>query len=102
VTDAVRLLAVAAENASAEFRVVNGGTGIGTPIGEIARALCRAWGLAALPIHFSGVARAGDPLSLVADAGAAAALGWQPQVPWQQGVDEYVAWFKLRTNGPVS
>jgi UDP-glucose 4-epimerase len=96
VGDAARLLLAAGQVASVECPAINGGTGTATSIEQVAAVLCEGWGRPDLPLRFSGVARAGDPASLVADAGAALALGWVPQVAWRQGVLDYVAWFRAQ------
>ena len=100
--DAARLLLAAAGAATADCPVINGGTGIATPIRAVAAALCDGWHRPALPLQFSGLARAGDPASLVADGHAARALGWQPQVAWRQGMADYVAWYRAQAQGPVA
>ena len=99
VGDAARLLQAAAGAASVDCPLVNGGSGIATPISDVAAALCEGWGLPGLPRQFNGVARPGDPASLVADVSAARALGWQPQVPWRQGIQEFVAWYRSQARG---
>ncbi|MEI9964327.1 MAG: hypothetical protein WDM92_06115 [Caulobacteraceae bacterium] len=43
-------------------------------------------------VAFSGLARAGDPPSLVADAAATRALGFEPAVALDDGVRRYAAW----------
>ena len=96
VADAVSLLRRAADAASADCPVFNGGTGVATPICDLAEVLCQNWQRPALALRFSGVARAGDPASLVADVSLAQGLGWQAQVDWRQGVRGYVAWFRAR------
>lgn len=94
VTDACRLLMRGVDTASERCLLLNGGTGVGTPVREIATTLVAHWGLPQLPLVFSGQSRAGDPHSLVANTAASAALGWKPEVAWRDGLAEYVAWFK--------
>lgn len=93
VRDAVKLLMVARQQASRQGFVVNGGTGSGLTVRQVAQDLCAAWGLD-VDVQFSGSSRAGDPGFLVADVGRATGLGCTAQVPWEDGVTEYVAWFK--------
>lgn len=100
VEDAADLLLRAAEVADANCLVFNGGTGFGTRIDDIAAALAEEWGLPRLPLAFSGVSRAGDPVSLVADTVRAQALGWQPQMNWRAGVAEYVRWYRSAAQEP--
>lgn len=92
VEDAASLLALAAQHASCTRPVVNGGTGIGTSTAELLAAVLEAHGRNDRP-RFSGVARHGDPGSLIADTRRAAELGWRPGIDWRRGVSEYVNWF---------
>lgn len=94
VDDGVRLMLRIGDVASPACPVFNGGTGVATPIRDVAATLCWAWQMPDLALRFSGAARAGDPASLVADPAAAIALGWQPLVDWREGLASYIAWFK--------
>ena len=98
VADASRLLAAAVDAASDACPLLNGGTGVGTAVRDIATTLASHWGVPQLPVGFSGQSRAGDPHSLVADVRAMAALGGLPQVAWRDGLAEYVAWFKAQAS----
>ena len=93
VTDAASILAAAIPVASTDCPVVNGGTGRAASTREILVALLDSLGVADEP-RFSGAARPGDPMSLVADAAQAYALSWRPAVAWEQGVAEYAAWYR--------
>ena len=99
VADAVALLACASSVASPDCPVLNGGSGTATSIQSVAESLCAAWQLPGLPVRFSGNARPGDPASLVADPKAAMSIGWQPTVPWAQGIAEYVNWYRAAAQG---
>ncbi len=92
VADAVALLTLAA-GTEVPPGVLNGGTGVATPVSVIAGSICGAWGKALRPV-FSGISREGDPASLVADPSRAAAAGFAARVPVQQGISEYVDWFR--------
>jgi len=98
VEDAARLLAdVAAwEGADLTGRTVNGGTGVATSVREVAERVVAAWGRAT-PVRFTARSRPGDPSSLVADARAARAQGWAPRVSLEEGVADYVSWFRGAT-----
>jgi len=92
VEDAAELLMLAAEHASPECPVVNGGTGAAVAIaeilGEIATALdCRE------RLRFSGAARGGDPLHYQADIAGAMAWGWKPKRGWREEVRNYAQWY---------
>jgi UDP-glucose 4-epimerase len=93
VTDASVLLRASLDFASEEFTVINGGTGIATPVSAIAQQLADCWRLGA-KVEFSGLSRTGDPLSLVADISLLENRGLQLNMGWQAGIAEYVAWFK--------
>jgi len=74
------------------FQVYNLATGQGTSVAGIARRLIGLWG-GAHDVTFSGQSRAGDPFSLVADP-ASLPPGFAPKVTLDQGLAEYVAWFR--------
>lgn len=93
VRDVVRLLARLAQLDDAPWRVLNGGSGIPTSVAEIARLVIEAWG-GDSSVRFSGLVRAGDPFSLVADARQLTALPFRWRIPVQDGIAQYVSWFK--------
>jgi UDP-glucose 4-epimerase len=94
VRDVARLLAMIEEQPQSEiFQVINGGSGLGTTVADIARMLSKAWG-GDIAVRFSGVVRAGDPFSLVADGAQVRALPFAWRIPVAQGLLDYVAWFK--------
>jgi UDP-glucose 4-epimerase len=92
ISDAVSLLRFAAGAASSHCPIFNGGTGKGTAAKAVLRQLARGLGRTEA-IRFSGERRPGDPRSLVADIGAARRLGWEPKLPWQEGVSAYARWY---------
>lgn len=103
VEDAAALLLAAAQAAGPQCPVFNGGTGIGTPITQIGRALADAWDRPELPLAFTGQSRAGDPVTLVADVSQARAqLGWQARIGWADGVQDYVRWFRAAQAGSAA
>ena len=89
IDDAVRLVGLAATNPSA---ILNGGRGQAVTVREAAATLARALGSEAR-IGFSGQARAGDPLALVADTAAARRSGFEPEVDLEEGVGRFARWF---------
>jgi UDP-glucose 4-epimerase len=93
VEDAARLLAVALDHATSDCPVVNGGTGSGVTVAQVLREIVSAFG-SGVQLGFSGQARSADPLAYVADISRARMLGWLPEKQWQQGVREYVDWFR--------
>jgi UDP-glucose 4-epimerase len=50
-------------------------------------------------VTFSGVARRGDPDSLLADDGVLRRLGFEWRIPVERGITDYVTWFKGQTRG---
>jgi UDP-glucose 4-epimerase len=93
VDDAAALVVEAGSHASVTWPIVNGGTGVGVTVREVLEELGRAWDGRAGPA-FTGVARAGDPVGLVADCALARSWGWSPCVDWREGVRRYVEWFR--------
>ena len=93
IEDAVRLMLRAYENASQEITLLNGGTGIGTTIREIANEVRGAFG-DDRRVRFNGTTRAGDPRFYQADISRAQSMGWKPRTDWRIVVKDYVSWFK--------
>lgn len=93
VRDVVRLLAELGERPQTEaFHVINAGSGIGTAVKRVAAMLAENWG-GDISISYSGLVRAGDPPSLLADPAAVRTLGFGWKIPVEQGFADYVAWF---------
>ena len=94
VRDVTRLLAVLSTLPHDDHcRVINGGSGRGTRVADIAKMLVGHFGANA-SVTFSGLARAGDPYSLVADDSALRGIGFQWRIPLERGIADYVTWFK--------
>jgi len=93
VRDVARLLKVAAMIDDNGVSIINGGSGIGTSVSDIAEMIVRAWG-ANCNVGFNGHGRPGDPFSLVADTSQLAKIGYQCKVPVEEGIRTYVEWFK--------
>lgn len=95
VSDAAALLWLVRAQCDRRCPVVNGGTGVATSIRDVAGMVCAAWGERA-GVEFSGLARAGDPPSLVADCAVASRLGFTPVVNLVEGIQDVVGWMKSR------
>ncbi|MDA9389902.1 UDP-glucose 4-epimerase [Bradyrhizobium sp. USDA 3311] len=93
VRDVVQLIARLARADEVSLEVLNGGSGVATSVAEIARLVTKAWG-GNIAVRFSGAVRAGDPFSLVADAGQLAALPFNWRIPVEDGIVQYVSWYK--------
>lgn len=95
VRDVARLLAQVGEAQHGGFRVLNGGSGQGMSVAAIAQSLIGHWG-GEIELRFSGVARPGDPASLLAHDGRLQDMKFRWQIPVVRGLADYVDWFKGR------
>ena len=96
VRDVVRLLTALIDLPQSQpFRVINGGSGQGTSVADVITALVRHWGTD-IPVRYSGVARTGDPRSLIADNAALQRLHFDWRISIDRGIADYVDWFKDR------
>jgi UDP-glucose 4-epimerase len=94
VRDAARLFAKIAEVPQQEsYQVINGGSGVGTTVADIAGMLVKNWG-SDIAVRFSGIIRPGDPFSLLADDAKLRRLCFDWQIPVVRGLTDYVSWFK--------
>jgi UDP-glucose 4-epimerase len=98
VRDVARLLAVLpGYDVAAPYHVLNGGSGVGTSVAQVAGSVIDSWG-DGLSVGFSGQSRAGDPTSLISDSTRLKALGFEWTTGLDAGVNEYVQWFKSQMN----
>jgi len=97
VRDAARLLFMLSAHASPDAPIVNGGTGRGTTVREIVTAILEKMERRDSP-RFSQVRKPGDPQGYVADIEKARGFGWRPEIPLEEGIGEYVRWY--RSGGP--
>jgi UDP-glucose 4-epimerase len=94
VRDVVRLFAeINAHPQRETFAIINGGSGRGTTVAEIAGMLVENWG-GGITLRYSGDVRAGDPFSLLADDARLRSLPFDWQIPVGRGIGDYVKWFK--------
>jgi UDP-glucose 4-epimerase len=94
VRDVARVFAKVAEVPQQEnFEIINGGSGVGTTVADIAGMLVKSWG-GGIAVRFSGLVRPGDPFSLLADDAKLRRLPFDWQIPLDRGLAEYVPWFK--------
>ena len=94
VRDVARLLAkIGDEPPQQKFHIVNCGSGRATRVAEFAGLLVKSWGSDAAVRH-SGVVRAGDPFSLLADDSQLRRLPFEWRIPIEHGLAGYVRWFK--------
>ncbi len=97
VADAARLMILAADlPASDAPGVINGGTGQAVSNSALLARLAALCGHEDA-VRFNGEVRAGDPQHYQADISAALATGWRPQVALDDGLADYVRWFRAVT-----
>jgi len=94
VRDVVRLLGRLGElSFDGCCQIVNGGSGVGTRVADVANLLVKSFGRET-SISYSGVARRGDPYQLLADDGVLRRIGFEWRIPMDRGIADYVTWFK--------
>ena len=96
--DVARGLALLAEKAPAHGEVYNLATGREVTIADLAALIIRALGAQVEPI-FDGTVRAGDPRNWRADISRIAALGFEPQVRIEEGIETFAAWCQAELAG---
>ena len=95
VTDVVQALTRAADAPNVSGKVYNVGTGRGVTLLGLAAALNRLLGTNCTPRH--GPPRVGDVRHSRADISRARRdLGYEPRVPFEEGLAETVRWFQRR------
>jgi len=92
IEDASALLMAAAEHASADVPIANGGVGTAASTGHVLATLADALGTPARP-RFTGERRAGDPVDYEADIAQAAAWGWSPRRNLDAELAAYAQWY---------
>lgn len=90
---AARLLLILSSHASPDAVIVNSGTGKGTTVNEIVTLLIGKMNMQDLP-RFSRIQKSGDPPGYIADIGKALGYGWKPEISLEDGIDEYVRWYR--------
>lgn len=93
VSDAARLLYLAAEHADVSSPTVNGASGQGVSVRQMLETVKATMGMNTA-LHFTGSPKGGDPLRYVANVEQTQKWGFSPQVDWLKGVEAYVRWFQ--------
>ena len=94
VHDVARALVLALESNKADYETLNIGSGIPTPIKEIAQTLARELGKPGF-VEVTGNSRVNDTRHCFADIKKAKRLlSWSPQVKLKDGIKELVEWGK--------
>lgn len=91
VRDVARANVLAMEDDRANFQVFNVGGGRPVTVVEFADMMLQALESSQEPL-VPGAFRVGDTRHTVSDISKMQALGWQPSIPVEQNVAEYVAW----------
>ena len=93
VRDVARANLLAMEDERANYRVLNVGGRRAVTVLEFAHLMLKELGSSLEPL-VRGEFRVGDTRHTVSDISKLAALGWQPQIPVEENLREYVAWMK--------
>ena len=102
VRDVVSAVTACLPLTDAQSPVVNVGSGISTPVRDIARLMSNAWteiGNHSPQISFSGKGRPGDPFSLVSEATRIQQISGPFQMTLEAGLMDYVEWFCRQSVG---
>ncbi len=91
VRDVARANVLAMEVEDDNHAVYNVGGGRAVSVLQFAGIMLQAWGSSLEP-SVPGQFRVGDTRHTVADISAMRELGWQPAIPVEQNVQEYLAW----------
>ncbi len=95
VGDVARANVLALERPVANFQVLNVGGGRAVSVLEFARLMLREFQSELEPL-VPGIYRIGDTRHTVSDISKLRTLGWEPEIPVEQNVAEYVNWFRTQ------
>lgn len=93
VKDVAKANLLALEDNRADFEVFNVGGGRAVTVREFASIMLREFGSELEPM-IPGEFRVGDTRHTVSDITKMRALGWEPEIPVEQNVHEYVQWLR--------
>jgi len=91
VEDIARANLLVATDDRTDGQILNVGTGNAVAIGDLASMLARQLGKEIAP-HIPGEFRPGEMRALISDISRIGALGFQPTVTLEAGIDRYLAW----------
>ena len=97
VRDIARANVLVMEDERANDQVFNAGGGRAVTVLEFAAMMIKEFGAELAPL-VPGEFRLGDTRHTISDNARLNALGWQPVVPVEQNVREYVAWMRAQTD----
>jgi dTDP-L-rhamnose 4-epimerase len=95
VYDVARANVLVMEDSRADYEVYNVGGGRAITVKEYAHLIARAMGKEIAP-RVPGEFRFGDTRHIISDISKLRALGWEPQVPLERIVEEYIAWARAQ------
>jgi dTDP-L-rhamnose 4-epimerase len=93
VRDVARANVLAMEDERANYQILNVGGGRAVTVLEFAHLILKEFG-SSQELVVRGEFRVGDTRHTVSDISKLAALGWQPRIPVEENIREYVAWMK--------
>lgn len=93
VRDIARANVLVMEDERASFQVFNAGGGRAVTVLEFAEIMIREFKSQLAPL-VPGDFRLGDTRHTISDNSKLSALGWEPTIPVEQNVREYVAWMR--------
>ncbi|MFH5232741.1 GDP-mannose 4,6-dehydratase [Antrihabitans spumae] len=96
VEDAARSAMIVAGQGALTGEVYNVGSGKEYTIAQLAKSLCKLTGLDPT-FDYSGTNRPGDPEKLVVDISRLRSIGYEPQVDFEQGLANTIAWYQEQT-----
>jgi dTDP-L-rhamnose 4-epimerase len=91
VLDVARANVLVMEDGRSDFGVFNVGGGRAVTVSEFAELMLSAAG-STLPAEITGEFRLGDTRHTISDISRLRELGWQPEIPVEQNVIEYLGW----------
>ena len=97
VHDVARANVLVLEDARANYEVFNVGGGRPITVKSYAELIARSMDKDIAP-RIPGEFRFGDTLHIISDISKLSALGWTPQVPFEDIIAEYVAWAREQTD----
>lgn len=98
--DACLALILLPNQASVSMPIFNLASGESTSIRSIAESVIHSWQAAetceipTFQLRFNGMSRPGDPTRLLADVSRLQTLGFRCSTPLENGLNDYVAWFR--------
>jgi dTDP-L-rhamnose 4-epimerase len=97
VRDVARANVLAMEDDRANYQVFNVGGGRAVTVLEIAEMMLKAFG-SDLKALVPGEFRLGDTRHTVSDISKLRALGWEPAIPVEQNIAEYMDWIRQQSS----